>query len=87
MSNFNSSEIINNYLNKLGKEDLEEIVNFSSQKFYGDDVRLTQKFEKSFELDRWLRSAETRNEWYSMVDSVTRKASSKLESLKQLSKK
>ena len=51
MSNFNSSEIINNYLNKLGKEDLEEIVNFSSQKFYGDDVRLTQKFEKSFELD------------------------------------
>ena len=87
MIKFDSSEIVSNYLNKLGKDDLEEIVNYSSQKFYGDEERLSKKFEKDFELDRWLRSASTGNEWYEMVDLVTRKASFKLESLKQSAKK
>jgi hypothetical protein len=61
---------VKEYVQNLSDSDLNHIVQKSTQKLGGDYADMAYTFQRNRDVDDWLRSAKSANDWFDMVDTL-----------------
>jgi hypothetical protein len=67
------------YCQKLSDENLKWLYHRLSQRLGGDVSEATESLSSSKEIDRWLSTAESSDDFYDMLDAIERAASKECE--------
>lgn len=70
-----TENIVREYVRRLSDDDLKNISSRLTQNLSGDKAEVADMLSKSIEIDKWLRSANSSNEFFSMMDEIEREVS------------
>lgn len=82
-----TENFVREYVRRLSDEDLKAISLRFSQNLCGDKAEIADLLSRSMEIDKWLRSATTAADYFSMMDDIERVTSAEAEKRNQQSDK
>ena len=59
---------VKEYVQNISDSELNHVVQKTTQKLGGDYTDMAYTFQKNREVDDWLRSARSANDWFDMID-------------------
>jgi RNA polymerase subunit RPABC4/transcription elongation factor Spt4 len=62
--------LVKEYVRRISDDELRKVAKSISQKVAGDRAECAQIFERDKEVNRWLCSASSAEEWFDMVESI-----------------
>jgi hypothetical protein len=82
-----TENIIREYVRNLSDEDLKNLLSRLMQNLSGDKAEVANILSKSAEVDKWLKSANSSNDFFSMMDEIEKEVSFEFQKRNEKDKK
>lgn len=67
-----TENIVREYVRRLSDEDLKNISSRLTQNLSGDKAEVADMLSRSSDVDKWLKSANSSDEFFDMMDEIER---------------